>query len=194
VIKRICVFCGSNSGNDPRYQEVARRLGAMLALEEIALVYGGGSVGLMGVLADAVLEGGGNAIGVIPQALWNREVGHAGLTEVHIVDTMHERKRMMADLADAFIALPGGLGTLEEIFEVWTWAQLGIHRKAVGFLDVAGFYEPLQEFLDRAVDAGFIRYEHRAAAIYETSPDRLLKLLRNYEPPVVEKWIKKSET
>lgn len=194
MIKRICVFCGSNAGNDPRYQEVARRLGAMLALEEIDLVYGGGSVGLMGVLADAVLEGGGHAIGVIPQALWNREVGHTGLSQVHIVDSMHERKRMMAELSDAFIALPGGLGTLEEIFEVWTWAQLGIHRKPVGFLDVAGFYEPLQDFLDRAVVAGFIKREHRAAALYETAPDRLLQLLLDYEPPVVEKWIRKSET
>ena len=135
VIRRICVFCGSNRGSDPAYTDAARAVGELFAREGIALVYGGGSVGLMGELADAVLGAGGEAIGVIPHALWAREVGHRGLTDLHIVDTMHERKAMMADLADAFIALPGGLGTLEEIFEIWTWAQLGLHAKPLGFLD-----------------------------------------------------------
>jgi uncharacterized protein (TIGR00730 family) len=177
VIRSVCVFCGSNAGNDPRFASAARELGALLAREGIALVYGGGHVGLMGVLADAVLANGGKAIGVIPRALWDREVGHRGLTELHIVETMHERKAMMASLADAFVALPGGLGTLEEIFEVWTWAQLGIHAKPVGFLNVEGFYGSLLEFLDRGVDAGFIRAQHRAVAIVDADPAVLLQRL-----------------
>lgn len=194
MIRSICVFCGSNAGNDPRFAAAAREFGALLAKEGIALVYGGGHVGLMGVLADAVLANGGKAIGVIPRALWDREVGHRGLTELHIVETMHERKAMMASLADAFVALPGGLGTLEEIFEVWTWAQLGIHRKPVGFLDAEGFYRSLLEFLDRAVDAGFVRAQHRAIAIVDADPAALLQRLCDYEPPHVEKWITPSET
>jgi uncharacterized protein (TIGR00730 family) len=177
VIRSVCVFCGSNTGNDPRFAAAARELGELLAKEGIALVYGGGHVGLMGIVADAVLANGGKAIGVIPRALWDREVGHRGLTELHIVETMHERKAMMASLADAFVALPGGLGTLEEIFEVWTWAQLGIHIKPLGFLDVAGFFGPLLEYLDRAVDAGFVRVQYRAMAIVDTEPAALLRRL-----------------
>jgi uncharacterized protein (TIGR00730 family) len=177
VIRSVCVFCGSNTGDDPRFAAAARDFGALLAKEGIALVYGGGHVGLMGVLADAVLANGGKAIGVIPRALWDREVGHRGLTELHIVETMHERKAMMASLADAFVALPGGLGTLEEIFEVWTWAQLGLHAKPVGFLDVSGYFGPLLEFLDRGVDAGFIRAQYRAAAIVDADPAALLERL-----------------
>ena len=165
----------------------------MLAKEGIALVYGGGHVGLMGVVADAVLANGGKAIGVIPRALWDREVGHRGLTELHIVETMHERKAMMASLADAFVALPGGLGTLEEIFEVWTWAQLGIHAKPLGFLDAEGFYGSLMEFLDRVVAAGFIRAQHRVTAIVDSDPAALLHRLASYEPPRVEGWITTSE-
>jgi uncharacterized protein (TIGR00730 family) len=194
VIRSVCVFCGSNAGNDPRFAAAARDFGALLATEGIALVYGGGSVGLMGVVADAVLANGGKAIGVIPRALWDREVGHRNLTELHIVETMHERKAMMASLADAFVALPGGLGTLEEIFEVWTWAQLGIHAKPVGFLDAEGFYGPLLEFLDRAVDAGFVRAQHRAVAIVDADPAALLRRLAGYEPPRVQKWIDASES
>jgi uncharacterized protein (TIGR00730 family) len=194
VIRSLCVFCGSNSGNDPIYANAARDFGALLAKSDIALVYGGGHVGLMGIVADAVLAGGGNAIGVIPRMLWDREVGHRNLTELHIVETMHERKAMMASLSDAFVALPGGLGTLEEIFEVWTWAQLGIHRKPLGFLDVLGFYAPLLSSLDGAVDAGFIRAQHRSLAIVDVDPASLLRRLSEYSPPVVEKWISAAET
>jgi hypothetical protein len=194
VIRRICVFCGSNKGADPAYVDAVRTLGRLFATEGIALVYGGGSVGLMGELADTVLTSGGEAIGVIPHALWAREVGHRGLTDLHIVDTMHERKAMMADLADAFIALPGGLGTLEEIFEIWTWAQLGLHAKPVGFLDVGGFYKPLMQFLDRAVRERFLKEEHRAIAILEEDPERLLRRFDSWTPPRVEKWITRDET
>jgi uncharacterized protein (TIGR00730 family) len=193
VIRSVCVFCGSSAGDDPRFARAASEFGALLASEGITLVYGGGHVGLMGILADAVLGNGGKVIGVIPRALWDREVGHRNLTEIHIVETMHERKAKMASLADAFVALPGGLGTLEEIFEVWTWAQLGIHRKPVGFLDVEGFYSLLMEFLDRAVDCGFVRPQFRAIAIVDTDPAALLRSLGSYEPPRVEKWIKASE-
>jgi uncharacterized protein (TIGR00730 family) len=189
VIRSLCIFCGSNSGNDPIYANVARDFGALLAKSNVALIYGGGHVGLMGIIADAVLAGRGNAIGVIPRMLWDREVGHRNLTELHVVETMHERKAMMASLSDAFVALPGGLGTLEEIFEVWTWAQLGIHRKPLGFLDANGFYAPLLSFLDHAVDAGFIRAQHRSMAIVDGDPASLLRRMSEYEPPVVEKWM-----
>ncbi len=194
VIQRICVFCGSNSGSDEVYRDAARNLGRIFAREGIALVYGGGSVGLMGELADAVLGSGGEVIGVIPHALWAREVGHHGLTDLRIVDTMHERKAMMADLADAFIALPGGLGTLEEIFEIWTWAQLGLHAKPLGFLDVNGFYAPLMQFLDRAARDRFLKQEHRAIAIVESDPTVMLQRFDAWQPPRVEKWITREET
>lgn len=194
MIKRICVFCGSNGGNDPLYTEAARTLGTLFAREGIALVYGGGSVGLMGVLANAVLQAGGEVVGVIPHALWAREVGHAGLTDLRIVETMHERKSTMADLADAFIALPGGLGTLEEIFEIWTWAQLGLHAKPVGFLDVNGFFGPLMEFLDGAVAARFLKDEHRSIAIVDPDPESLLHRFDNWQAPRVQKWITRDET
>ena len=188
------MFCGSNTGSDPAYVEAARTLGSLFAREGIALVYGGGSVGLMGELADAVLGSGGEVIGVIPHALWAREVGHRGLTDLRIVDTMHERKALMADLADAFIALPGGLGTLEEIFEVWTWAQLGLHQKPLGFLDVNGFYAPLMDFLDRATRARFVRDQHRAIALVARDPEALLRRFESWEAPRVEKWITREET
>lgn len=194
MIRSLCVFCGSNSGNDPIYANVARDFGILLAKSNIALVYGGGHVGLMGIVADAVLAGGGKAIGVIPRMLWEREVGHRNLTELHIVETMHERKAMMASLSDAFVALPGGLGTLEEIFEVWTWAQLGIHRKPLGFLDANGFYAPLLTFLDRALDAGFIRAKYRSMATVDVDPASLLRRMSEYQPPVVEKLITESSS
>jgi uncharacterized protein (TIGR00730 family) len=194
MIRRICVFCGSNRGAGPLYAETARGVGRVLAKEGIGLVYGGGSVGLMGELADAVLADGGEAIGVIPHSLWAREVGHRGLTDLRIVDTMHERKAMMADLADGFVALPGGLGTLEEIFEIWTWAQLGLHRKPLGFLDANGFYAPLMEFLDRSVREGFVREAHRAAAIVDDDIERILRRFDEWKPPAVEKWITREET
>ena len=194
MIHRICVFCGSNTGSDAAYTDAARTLGHIFAREGICLVYGGGSIGLMGELADAVLSSGGQVIGVIPHALWAREVGHRGLTDLRIVDTMHERKAMMADLADAFIALPGGLGTLEEIFEIWTWAQLGLHPKPLGFLDVNGFYAPLMEFLDRAVRERFLRPQHRDIAVIERDPEALLRRFDTFRPPKVEKWITRDET
>ncbi|HVR38710.1 MAG TPA: TIGR00730 family Rossman fold protein [Thermoanaerobaculia bacterium] len=192
-MRRLCVFCGSNAGGDPVYADAARSVGALLARERIALVYGGGSVGLMGELADSVLANGGEVVGVIPHALWAREIGHRGLSELHIVDTMHERKAKMAALSDAFMALPGGLGTFEEIFEVWTWAQLGMHAKPVGFLDVNGFYARLMAFLDDAVTAKFLRPQHRALAILDRDAEALLRRFAEYEPPHVEKWIHRGE-
>lgn len=194
MIRRICVFCGSNSGSDPVYADAARSLGRLMAREGVALVYGGGSVGLMGELADSVLTSGGEVIGVIPHALWAREVGHRGLTDLRIVDTMHERKSMMADLADAFIALPGGLGTLEEIFEIWTWAQLGLHEKPLGFLDVNGYYAPLMQFLDRAAREQFLREPHRAIAVIESDAETLLRRFDEWQPTRVQKWITREET
>ena len=194
MIRRICVFCGSNPGSDAAYAAAARALGGLLAREGIGLVYGGGSVGLMGEVADEVLRAGGEAIGVIPHALWAREVGHRGLTDLRIVETMHERKATMADLSDAFIALPGGLGTLEEIFEIWTWSQLGLHAKPMGFLDVNGFWAPLMEFLDGAVSARFIREQHRDIALVDDDAERLLRRFEEWRPPRVEKWITREET
>ena len=194
MIRRICVFCGSNAGSEPAYADAARSLGLLFAREGIGLVYGGGSVGLMGEVADSVLSAGGEVIGVIPHALWAREVGHRGLTDLRIVETMHERKAMMADLSDAFIALPGGLGTLEEIFEIWTWAQLGLHAKPLGFLDVNGFYSPLMQFLDRAVRERFLKEPHRAIALVDEDAEGLLRKFDAWRPPRVEKWITREET
>ena len=193
MIQRICVFCGSNPGRSPIYALAAEALAKALVERNIGLVYGGGAVGLMGVLADAVLRGGGEVIGVIPRGLWDREVGHRGLTRLEIVDTMHQRKAMMAELSDAFVALPGGLGTYEEIFEVWTWSQLGMHEKPCGFVDVHGFYSPLMAFLDASVEAGFIRPIHRETALVDEDPSNLLDRLAAYNPPKVEKWLKKGE-
>lgn len=188
-LRRVAVFCGSNRGTDPAYADAAAELGRTLAARGIGLVYGGGAVGLMGVVADAVLEGGGEVIGVIPQHLWDKEVGHRGLTELLIVRSMHERKLAMADRADAFIALPGGVGTFEEVFEAITWTQLGIHDKPVGLLDVAGFYAPLHAFLDGTVDAGFLRGEHRDLILGATSPEEMLARLAAWTPPATGKWL-----
>lgn len=193
-MQSLCVFCASATGNDPAFADAARRFGALLAREGITLVYGGGHVGLMGIVADAALDAGGRAVGVIPRALWEWEVGHRALTELHVVETMHERKAKMAALADAFVALPGGLGTLEEIFEVWTWGQLGIHGKPCGFLDVAGYYAPLLAFLDQAVERGLVRPQHRAMALVDDDAGRLLRRLAEYEPPRVAKWVTAGET
>jgi len=173
-MRRICVFCGSRMGASAVYREAARDFGARLAERGLGLVYGGGRVGLMGVLADAVLAGGGHAWGVIPRALADREVAHGSLTELELVTSMHERKARMADLADAFVALPGGLGTLDEWFEIWTWAQLGIHHKPLGLLNIEGYFDPLLAFLDRAVAEGFVHPEHRAMAAVDDDPARLL--------------------
>ena len=177
-LRRVCVYCGSRPGRRAAYADAAHRLGGLLAEAGIGLVTGGGKVGLMGVIADAVLDAGGEAVGVIPKALLDREVGHEGLTELYVVRTMHERKAAMADLADAFVALPGGLGTLEEIAEALTWAQLGIHAKPCGILDVDGYFSPLVRFLDHAVEQGFVHHEHRAAIVVASEPEALLDGLR----------------
>jgi uncharacterized protein (TIGR00730 family) len=185
----ICVFCGSQPGADPAYVEAARDFGALLARRGIALVYGGAHVGLMGALADALLEDGGRVTGVIPQALWDREVGHTGLTELLVVDSMHERKALMAERADAFVALPGGAGTLEELFEAWTWAQLGIHAKPVGLLNVNGFWDPLLAMLDHMVEQRFVRAAQRAMVLVDEHPERLLARLAAYQAPAGPRWM-----
>jgi uncharacterized protein (TIGR00730 family) len=185
----VCVFCGSNVGHDPRYAEAARALGTTLAQEGLGLVYGGGKVGLMGIVADATLAAGGTVIGVIPRSLSHEEIEHRGLTSLHVVGSMHERKAMMSDLADGgYIALPGGLGTFEELFEVWTWAQLGHHPKPVGMLNVGGFYDPLLAFLDTTVTGGFVKPQHRAILVVDTEPRSLLARLRGYVPPPRPPW------
>ncbi|MEL6614466.1 MAG: TIGR00730 family Rossman fold protein [Bacteroidota bacterium] len=176
-ITRICVFCGSRPGTDPAYIAAARETGARLAARGLGLVFGGGKVGLMGTVADAVLAGDAEAIGVIPRALVEREVAHEGLTDLHVVETMHQRKAAMAGLADAFIALPGGIGTMEELFEVWTWSVLGFHAKPVGLLNVSGYYDHLLHFLDTAVADGFFHPDHRARLLSADSPEALLAKL-----------------
>jgi uncharacterized protein (TIGR00730 family) len=193
-MERVCVFCGSSPGARPAYAEATAELGRLLAADGIGLVYGGGAVGLMGVLADSVLAAGGEAIGVIPQALVDREIGHSGLTELRVVGSMHERKALMAELADAFVALPGGLGTLEELFEVYTWAQLGLHRKPCGLLDVEHYYAGIVEFLEHAVREGFVREEHRAMLMVDRDPRALIERLREFAPETVQpKWIDRDE-
>ena len=172
-IRRVCVYCGSRPGVRPEYAAEAARLGARLAQAGVGLVTGGGKVGLMGVIADAVLDAGGEAVGVIPQALLDREVGHEGMTTLHVVRTMHERKAAMAELSDAFVAMPGGLGTLEEIAEALTWLQLGIHAKPCAFLDVEGYYAPLAAWMDHAVREGFVAADRRAALVVEPTADAL---------------------
>ena len=191
---RVCVYAGSNPGSNPAYAEATAALANELAARGIGVVYGGGKVGLMGVIADTVLAAGGEAIGVMPQALIDREIGHAGLTELKVVDSMHERKALMAELADAFIALPGGIGTLEELIEIYTWSQLGIHDKACGVLNVRGYYDGLATFLDHAVSEGFLRAQHRAVLSISADPAELLDALAAYEPPRVSKWLELDQT
>jgi uncharacterized protein (TIGR00730 family) len=193
-MKSACVFCGSSPGKRPAYSEAARSLGRHLAARSVRLVFGGGRVGLMGVVADAVLEAGGAVTGVIPKALATRELAHDGLTDLRVVSTMHERKALMAELSDAFIALPGGLGTLEEFCEIVTWAQLGIHQKPCGLLDVEGYFAPLLLQLDHAVAESFVRPQHRALVLSDSDPARLLGALAAYHPPRVTKWIGPEET
>ena len=194
MLKRVCVFLGSNRGERAEYAEAAKELGGLLARRGLGLVYGGASVGLMGVLADACLAAGGEVTGVIPQALVDREVAHHGLTELHTVHSMHERKAKMAELADAFIALPGGAGTLEELFEVWTWAQLGLHEKPCALLDTAGYYSPLVTFIDRMVSEAFVKKPHRDMLIVDADPSAILDRLARYEAPRVTKWIRPDES
>src|SRR5713226_10469714 len=183
MLRSLAVFCGSSLGVASIYREAAREVGRLLGQRAIRLVYGGGHVGLMGVVADACLGEGGHVIGVIPQALADREVAHTGLTELRIVGSMHERKALMADLSDAFMSLPGGYGTWEEFFEVLTWSQLGIQRKACGVLNVNGYYDPLLEMADRALSEGFLRAVHRDLLLSDSDPERLLDRLSNYTVP-----------
>lgn len=190
MIRSICVFCGSSPGNDPRYLAIARELGRALVRRGLRLVYGGASVGLMGAVADAVLEGGGEVIGVIPKSLAVKEVAHAGLDDLRVVGSMHERKALMEKLSDGFIALPGGFGTFEELCEIVTWGQLGLHRKPSGVLNVAGYYQGFLEFVDHAMASGFIRPEQRRLLLSETDPDRLLDQFAAYQPPPLPAWLK----
>jgi uncharacterized protein (TIGR00730 family) len=189
VLRSICVFCGSSVGSRPEYSAAAAEVGRLLAERGIRVVYGAGKIGLMGVLADAALAVGGEVIGVIPQMLVDKELAHRGLTELRIVTSMHERKALMAELSDAFIALPGGLGTFEELFEVLTWAQLHIHHKPCGCLNVAGYFEPLNQLLDHGVAEGFLRSEQRQLLISSSNPAELLALLARHLPPGEEKWL-----
>ena len=194
-MKRLCVFCGSASGRQPVYADAARTLATALLARGLGLVYGGGSVGLMGILADAVLAGGGEVIGVLPRGLARKELAHDGLTELHVVDSMHERKALMASLSDGFVALPGGLGTLEEVLEVLTWAQLGIHRKPVGLVDVGGYWRGLLALLRHAVEEGFVRPEYAALLLVDPSPAPLLDRFAAWRPPVTPPvWLDASET
>lgn len=193
-MRRLCVFCGANAGRDPVYREAAGALGTLLAREGIGLVYGGASVGLMGAVADAARAAGGEVIGVIPQALMKREIAHAGLADLRVVGSMHERKALMAELADGFIALPGGIGTLEELFEVWTWVHLGLHRKPCALLDVAGFYAGLARFLDHVEAEGFLREGVRGMLLVERDPAALLAALRAWRAPPVPAQLTRAET
>ena len=193
-MQSVCVFCGSSPGLDPAYTEAARSLGRTLAKANIRLVFGGGHVGLMGVVSNAAIEAGGEAIGVIPKFLVERELAHTGLTDLRIVGSMHERKAMMSDLSEGFITLPGGTGTLEEFFEILTWAQLGEHEKPCGLLNVAGYYDPLLTVFDQMVNRGFLSEPNRDLVLVESEPERLLQRLESYQPPKTAKWIDRSET
>ena len=192
-MQRICVFCGSSPGTDARHAAAAVALGRVLAEASITLVYGGGNVGLMGVLADATLAHGGEVIGVIPHALIARELGHTGIQDLRIVDTMHERKALMADLADAFIALPGGIGTLDELCEIISWGQLGVHHKPMGLLDASGFFTGFLAFLDHAVAEGFFRREQRDMLLVDDDPRRMLDRFATYRSPVAHVWVERSD-
>ncbi|MEW2499016.1 MULTISPECIES: TIGR00730 family Rossman fold protein [unclassified Amycolatopsis] len=187
-LRRICVFCGSSMGFSPAYAEAAAELGKLLAQRGIGLVYGGASVGTMGVVADAALAAGGEVIGVIPEALSSVEIAHAGLTELHVVPDMHQRKAKMAALSDGFLTLPGGAGTLEELFEVWTWAQLGLHSKPIGLVDVGGYYGPLVSFADHMVTEGFLGAGYRDLLLIDSDVSALLDRFAEYAPPAPPKW------
>jgi len=196
-LNRICVFCGSRPGGRPEYQAMAGALGRLLAGRGIGLVYGGGNIGLMGIVADAALAAGGHVVGVIPESLVGREVEgraveHAGLSRLEVVDSMHTRKARMAELADGFIALPGGFGTFEELFEILTWAQLGFHQKPIGLLDVAGYYDPLLALCDRAVAEGFLSAQSRALLLSEAEPEALLAAMADYRPEPVKAWVQEE--
>jgi uncharacterized protein (TIGR00730 family) len=193
-LSSICVFCGSNAGANPAYLRAAEAVGRGLARRGVRVVYGGGKVGMMGAVADAARGAGGEVIGVIPQAIFDLEIGHTGLDDLRVVGSMHERKALMAKLSDAFVALPGGIGTLEELFEVYTWAQLGIHAKPLGLLDVAGYFQPLAGFLDHAVQERFLRPETRTLLAVSDDLDELLAALEASEPVTLRKWIDLDQT
>lgn len=194
LVEAVCVFCGANPGADPRFVDVADELGRELAKTGRTLVYGGAKVGLMGAVADGALAAGGRVVGVIPQALVDKEIAHRGLSELYVVSSMHERKQMMSNLADAFVALPGGLGTLEELFEVWTWAQLGLHQKPFGLLGPRGFFDPLLLYLDQLVSQKLVCAEHRQMIALHEAPKTLLEGFEAYEPMELPKWIGRSDT
>jgi len=193
-LRRVCVYCGSSPGRDPAYAGAAEGLGELLARRGIGVVYGGGDVGLMGTLANAAMAGGGEVIGIIPEALASKEIAHHDITELRVVASMHERKLMMADESDAFIALPGGVGTIEELVEVLTWLQLGLHRKPVSLLDVAGYWAPLVALLDHGVAERFIKPEHRAMLLVDDDPEALLAAFATWRPPALPKWIDRAGT
>ena len=190
-MKSVCVYCGSSSGARPLYVEAARAFGRALVEHDLVLIYGGGKVGLMGTIADTVMEAGGRAIGVIPELLVSKEIGHKGLTELHVVPDMHHRKKMMADLSDAFVAMPGGVGTLEELFEAYTWAQLGYHQKPVAVLNIDGFYDPLIAMLKHTVQEGFMRQTYLDALEFDSDPTELIGKLQRYQPILADKWVEK---
>lgn len=192
-IASLCVYCGSAAGGSPAFADAARALGRELVRRDIGLVYGGGNVGLMGAIADEVMANGGRATGVIPEALMKREVGHHGLTELHVVRDMHERKAMMAELADGFIAMPGGFGTLEELFEVTTWAQLGLHQKPIGLLNVNGFYDGLTGFASHLVAEGFVRPDHARLLMHAPDAAGLLDQFERYVPNIKVKWLEREQ-
>ncbi|MFM0335822.1 LOG family protein [Paraburkholderia fungorum] len=192
-MKSVCVYCGSSDGAKPLYAEAAQAFGRALVQADLALVYGGGKVGLMGVIADTVMAEGGRAIGVIPELLVNKELSHHGLTELHVVPDMHHRKKMMADLSDAFVAMPGGAGTLEELFEVYTWAQLGYHQKPVALLNIDGFYDPLINMLQHTVDEGFMGQTYFDILQVDADPVALIDKVQGYQPPASDKWAIKRD-
>jgi len=193
-MKNICVYCGSSPGRLEAYSDTARSLAQALVERDLGLVYGGASVGIMGLVADSVLQLGGRVVGVIPEALAQKELAHRGLTELHVTASMHARKTLMAELSDGFIALPGGIGTLEEIFEIWTWAQLGFHAKPCGLLNVAGYYDGLIAFLDHAVAEQFVKPLHRSILSVEQEPAALLEGFARYQAPSLPKWVDKAQT
>ena len=192
-MRRVCVFLGSSFGSDPVFCQMAKDIGRAIAQRGMGLVYGGASVGCMGAVAQAAMDAGGEVVGVIPQALEDKEVAKKDLNEIHVVGSMHDRKAMMAELSDGFVTLPGGLGTMEELFEVLTWAQLGFHCKPIGLLNVGGYYDGIFSFLDAAVAQGFIRPEHRDLLLQAGTPDGLLDLLAGFKPQHIPKWIQRDE-
>jgi uncharacterized protein (TIGR00730 family) len=191
---RLCVFCGSSTGADPAFRQAAESLGAALVRQEITLIYGGGNIGLMGVIADRVMQGGGRVIGVIPKQLQDKELAHHGITDLRVVGSMHQRKALMAELAEGFVALPGGYGTLEEFSEVLTWSQLGLHTKPMGLLNVSGYFDHLLRFLDHAVEVQLLRPEHRCLVLESANADQLLERMHHWQAPSLPKWIESDET